>query len=75
LVLWDSTENVVSVLAGINDVWQLMMETDFAVTATDPNRYEVTYDQLLSSAWISCCNGCKPPVCGRMARHKNFFAP
>jgi lysophospholipase L1-like esterase len=45
--------NVVTVLVGINDVWQLTMEPDLAVTAADPSRYEVTDDQLLSHAWIA----------------------
>lgn len=46
--------NVVSVLVGVNDVWQLTMEPDLAVTAADPSRYEVTYDQLLSCARDRC---------------------
>ena len=46
--------NIVSVLVGINDVWQLTMEPDLAVTAADPSRYEVTYDQLLSIARDRC---------------------
>jgi len=46
--------NVVSVLVGINDVWQLTMEPDVAMKAADPGRYEVTYDQLLSRAADRC---------------------
>ncbi len=40
--------NVVSVLVGINDVWQLTMEPSLARTASTPSEYEVTYDELLS---------------------------
>lgn len=46
--------NVVSVLVGINDVWQLAMESDLAVTAATESEYEVTYDELLSRAKQRC---------------------
>ena len=40
--------NIVSVLVGINDVWQLTMEPALAQTASTPSEYEVTYGELLS---------------------------
>ncbi len=40
--------NVVCILVGINDVWQLTMEPALARTASTPSEYEVTYDELLS---------------------------
>ena len=42
--------NVVSVLVGINDVWQLTNEPDLARTAATLSEYEVTYNELLSRA-------------------------
>jgi lysophospholipase L1-like esterase len=48
--------NVVSVLVGINDVWQLTMEPDHAPTASTPYEYEVTLGQLLARTrqWCDC---------------------
>lgn len=46
--------NVVSVLIGINDVWQLAMEPTLAETAATGSDYEVTYDELLSRARQRC---------------------
>jgi lysophospholipase L1-like esterase len=40
--------NVLSVLVGINDVWRRTMEPTRGADAADPDRFEVTYDQLLS---------------------------
>jgi len=40
--------NVLSVLVGINDVWRLTMEPAFTQNAAAPERFEVTYNQLLS---------------------------
>jgi lysophospholipase L1-like esterase len=39
--------NVVSILVGINDVWQLAMEPALARTAASLNEYEVTFNELL----------------------------
>jgi lysophospholipase L1-like esterase len=49
--------NVLSVLIGINDVWQLTMEPASARTASTADRYELTYDQLLAEARERC--GCR----------------
>ena len=49
--------NIVSVLAGINDVWQLAMEPALAQAASTPSQYEVTYDELLSRTKKRC--GCQ----------------
>jgi acyl-CoA thioesterase-1 len=49
--------NVVSVLVGINDVWQLTMEPDRAATAANPHEYEVTFGQLLAQTRQRC--GCR----------------
>ena len=49
--------DVLSVLIGINDVWQLTMEPDLAQTAATPDEYELTYDQLLAQARQQC--GCQ----------------
>jgi lysophospholipase L1-like esterase len=46
--------NVVSMLVGINDVWQLTMEPDSARTASSPDEYELTYRQLLDEAKERC---------------------
>jgi acyl-CoA thioesterase-1 len=46
--------NVLSVLVGINDVWQRTMEPDLAPNAAGPDKYEVTYDQLLAQAKERC---------------------
>ena len=46
--------NVVSILVGINDVWQLTMEPDSARTASTPNQFELTYRQLLAQAREQC---------------------
>ena len=40
--------DVLSVLVGINDVWRLTAEPAFARNAATPDRFEVTYNQLLS---------------------------
>jgi len=45
---------VLSVLVGINDVWQLTMEPGSARTASTPGQYELTFDQLLAQAKESC---------------------
>lgn len=42
--------NLLSVLVGINDVWQLTMEPNPAETASTPEEYELTYGQLLAEA-------------------------
>ncbi len=42
--------NVLSILIGINDVWQLTMEPARAETAATPDEYELTLDQLLAQA-------------------------
>lgn len=42
--------NILSVLVGINDVWQRTMEPDPAPNAAGPDKYEVTYEQLLARA-------------------------
>jgi lysophospholipase L1-like esterase len=46
--------NVVSVLIGINDVWQLAMEPALAETAATGSDYKVTYDELLSRTRQRC---------------------
>jgi len=46
--------NILSVLIGINDVWQLMREPDAAQTASTPQEYELTYGQLLAEATERC---------------------
>lgn len=46
--------NVVSILVGINDVWQLAMEPALAETAATASEYEVTYDELLSRTKERC---------------------
>jgi acyl-CoA thioesterase I len=46
--------SVLSVLVGINDVWQLTMEPDSAETASTPEQYELTYGQLLAQARDRC---------------------
>ena len=46
--------NTLSVLVGINDVWQRTMEADLAPNAAGPDKYEVTYDQLLAQAKEQC---------------------
>jgi acyl-CoA thioesterase-1 len=46
--------DVVSVLVGINDVWQLTMEPDRATTASTPYEYEVTLGQLLARTRRRC---------------------
>lgn len=46
--------NVLSVLAGINDVWQLTTEPGSAQTASTPDQYELTFDQLLAHAKENC---------------------
>ena len=40
--------NVLTILVGINDVWRRTMEPTLAAEAAAPDRFEVTYDQLLS---------------------------
>jgi len=45
---------VLSVLVGINDVWQLTMEPGPAQTASTPGQYELTFDQLLAQAKENC---------------------
>jgi lysophospholipase L1-like esterase len=44
--------SVVSVLIGINDVWRSVMEPDS--TSLSPERYEITYDQLLLDVRQRC---------------------
>jgi len=46
--------NVVSILVGINDVWQLAMEPEMAETAAGLNEYEVTLNELLSRTREQC---------------------
>jgi lysophospholipase L1-like esterase len=46
--------NIVSILIGINDVWQLAMEAELAATAASLSDYEVTYDELLSRTKGQC---------------------
>ena len=46
--------NVVSILVGINDVWQLAMGPALAETAATPSDYEVTYGELLSRTKKRC---------------------
>ena len=46
--------NLLSILVGINDVWQRTMEPDLAPNAAGPDKYEVTYDQLLAQAKEQC---------------------
>ncbi len=46
--------NVVSVLVGVNDVWQLTMEPHFAETASTADQYEITLDQLLARTRQRC---------------------
>lgn len=46
--------NVLSILVGINDVWQLAMEPGSARTASTPEQYELTYGQLLAQARERC---------------------
>jgi acyl-CoA thioesterase-1 len=50
----DHHPDVVSVLVGINDVWQRTMEPDLAENAASPDEYEVTYEQLLAQARQQC---------------------
>jgi lysophospholipase L1-like esterase len=46
--------DIVSVLVGINDVWQLTMDPALAQTAATASEYEVTYSELLSLAKKRC---------------------
>jgi lysophospholipase L1-like esterase len=46
----DQRPNVLSILVGINDVWQRTMEPDLAQDATGPEEFELTYEQLLAQA-------------------------
>jgi len=46
--------DVLSVLVGINDVWRRTMEPDLAENAAGPDKYEVTYEQLLAQAKEQC---------------------
>jgi len=46
--------SILSILAGINDVWRRTMEPDFAGNAVGPAKYEVTYEQLLVRAKEQC---------------------
>jgi len=46
----DHRPDVLSVLIGINDVWQRTMEPDLSRNAVDPGQYELTYAQLLAQA-------------------------
>ena len=46
--------NVVSILVGINDVWQLTMDSAPSQTAATPQEYEATYDRLLADAKRQC---------------------
>jgi lysophospholipase L1-like esterase len=46
--------DIVSILVGINDVWQLTMEPALARTASTPSEYEVTYGALLSRTKKQC---------------------
>ncbi|MCU0913078.1 MAG: SGNH/GDSL hydrolase family protein [Planctomycetes bacterium] len=50
----DHRPNVLSVLIGINDVWQRAMEPDLASNAADPEEYGLTYEQLLAWAREQC---------------------
>jgi len=49
--------NVLSILVGINDVWQQTMEPDVAEGAASPAEFEITYEQLLAQAKERC--GCQ----------------
>jgi lysophospholipase L1-like esterase len=46
--------SVLSILVGINDVWQLAAEPDLTRNAARPDNYEVTYEQLLAQAREQC---------------------
>jgi lysophospholipase L1-like esterase len=46
--------NVVSVLVGVNDAWQLTMEPQHAPSASTPHEYEVTFGQLLALTRRRC---------------------
>jgi lysophospholipase L1-like esterase len=46
--------NVLSILVGINDVWQRTMEPDSAESAASPEEFEVTYDRLIAQAKDRC---------------------
>ena len=46
--------NVLSILVGINDVWQLTMEPHLAQNAATLHEYEVTYEQLVAEAQERC---------------------
>ena len=50
----DHRPSVLSILVGINDVWQLAMEPGCAQTASTPEQYELTYSQLLDQARERC---------------------
>lgn len=42
--------SILSVLVGVNDAWQLTMTPELARTASGPDEYELTYEQLLGQA-------------------------
>jgi lysophospholipase L1-like esterase len=46
--------NIVSILVGINDVWRRTMESNLASNAASPDRFELTYGQLLAQARDEC---------------------
>jgi lysophospholipase L1-like esterase len=50
----DPRPNVLSLLIGINDVWQRTMEPDLAQNAASPDEYELTCEQLLAQAKKQC---------------------
>jgi lysophospholipase L1-like esterase len=69
--------NILSVLIGINDVWQRTMEPDPAPTAAGPDTYEVTYDQLLAQTKERCSSQLvlmEPFLFGRDRSHELYRA-
>jgi acyl-CoA thioesterase-1 len=50
----DQRPNVLSVLVGINDVWQRTMEPITNRSAAGPDKYELTYERLLARAKEQC---------------------
>ena len=49
--------NVLSIMVGINDVWQRTMEAEVAERAASPADFDITYEQLLAQAQEQC--GCQ----------------
>ncbi len=46
----DQRPSILSILVGINDIWQRTMEPGLARDAAGPEEFELTYEQLLAQA-------------------------